>query len=196
MKRLLLGILIALALGWLVLSVVVELEPAYRMETLFPNGPKGRALVLYHPSRDARFSEALSLAAAGAFAAEGFAVDRATMTGETPAAPSGYRVIAVVTNTYYWHPDLPTMRFLGRARFDSLLVIGLVGGAGSTGPSERALAAALRTTGGTVYAVRPFWLWRPNDESRHGVPNRRVAEERAAALVREAVRTLPLRPPQ
>ncbi len=188
MKRALLPVVVLLAIAWVSVSIIVEIEPSDRQETLATTGRNGRVLILYHPSRDAHFTDELSLAAARAFAQAGYAVDRRTMTSKTPDRPTGYRVIAVVTNTYYWTPDRPTLRYLHRAHFDSVMAIGLVGGAGSTGRAERVLDGALRRTGAQVYATRPFWVWRPNDESRTGVPNRRVAEERVDAFVKEVVR--------
>jgi hypothetical protein len=58
----------------------------------------------------------------------------------------------------------------------------VIGGAGSTGRSQRLLEAALRGTGARVLQVRSLWLWRPNDESRLKESNRRVALELARQL--------------
>jgi hypothetical protein len=182
MKRVVLGLAIALALAWVIISVIVEREGTPRLEHLGGGTGKGKALVLYHPSRDARFSDELSLAFAEGLMAAGFAVDRGTLTSETPAHPEGYAIIGVVSNTYYWTPDLPTMHYLSRARMEGLPVVGLIGGAGSTGRSQRVLEAALRRTGATVIDVRSFWLWRPNDETRLAEPNRQVALDRARQL--------------
>jgi hypothetical protein len=60
----------------------------------------------------------------------------------------------------------------------------LIGGAGSTGRSERVLTRLIEGTGAAVLQVRSFWLWRPNDETRSGAANRAVALERANALGR------------
>ena len=175
MKRPALGLLLVLAAVWAVISVIVELEGEYRFETLKGGAGKGRALVLFHPSRDAHFSDDLSLAFAEGLMAAGFDVDRATLTSETPARPEAYNLIAVVSNTYYWTPDLPTLRYLRRARLQGIAAAGLIGGAGSTGRSQRVLDLALRGTGATVIETRSFWLWRPNDETRARESNREVA---------------------
>ncbi len=42
-----------------------------------------------------------------------------------------------------------------------------MGGAGSTGRSERMLNEALQRAGGRHAETRSFWLARPNDEARH-----------------------------
>jgi len=174
-----------LLLGVAGVSVAVEREAQYVREELGGPGP-ARALVLYHPSRDATFSDDLSLAVARGFQEAGLGVVRATVTRDTPAHPEGYAVIAVVANTYWWTPDLPTLRYLRRARFDGTPVVGLIGGAGATGRSERMLGEALRATGGTVVGTRSFWLLRPNDETRMDEPNRGVALELARRFASEA----------
>lgn len=173
------------AAAWLALSVAVELEGAYVQQDLGGPGP-AKALVLYHPSRDAHFSEDLSLAAAEGLKAAGFRVTRATLTGRTPARPKGYALVVIVSNTYYWTPDLPTLHYLERARLDSITVLGLIGGAGSTGRSQRVLHQALRSTGATVLPTHSFWLWRPNSEQRTQMANRQVALGQARQLSQEA----------
>lgn len=190
MKPIVLGLGLALVVGLLVLGVVVEREGPYVFEALGPGAGAGRALVLYHPSRDAHFSDDLSLALAQGLMQAGLAVDRATLTANTPAHPAGYAIVGVVSNTYYWTPDLPTLRYLRRAQFDSTLVVGLIGGAGATGRSRQLLDRALRASGGTVLTTRAFWLWRPNDETRMGEPNRVVALDLARKLGREAAEHL------
>lgn len=99
MKRLAVGLLFVLAVVWAIISVIVEVEGEYRFETLKGGAGKGRALVLFHPSRDAHFSDDLSLAFSEGLMAVGFDVDRATLTSETPARPEGYAIVAVVSNT-------------------------------------------------------------------------------------------------
>lgn len=160
-------------------------EAAFVHEDLGGTGP-ARALIFYHPSRDAGFSDDLSLSVARAFQEAGFTVERETVTGETPSSPAGYDIIAVVSNTYFWTPDKPTRRYLDRARLDGLPAIGLIGGAGATGRSERLLGDALREAGARVVATRSFWLLRPNDESRMDEANRAVALDLARRFAEEA----------
>jgi hypothetical protein len=106
-------------------------------------------------------------------------VERATITRSTPPHLEGYAIVAVVSNTYYWTPDLPTLRYLRRARLGGRMAIGLMGGAGSTERAERLLAESLRQTGAESVETRSFWLWRPNDEARTNESNREVAMELA-----------------
>ena len=55
------------------------------------------------------------------------------------------------------------------------VILGVVGGAGSTGRSERLLGEALNAAARGEVHTRSFWLWRPNDKQRMDVPNRGVA---------------------
>ena len=167
--------------GLVALSVAVQKESVYTLRDLGGQGP-AKALVLFHPSRDAHFSDDLSMAFSDGLKAAGFAVDLATLTAATPVDPKGYPLIGVVSNTYFWTPDLPTLRYLDRANMDGALVVGLMGGAGSTTRSERILKEALRKTGARRIETRSFWLWRPNDRQRMNEPNRDVALQCARQL--------------
>ena len=170
-----------LLIGLGVLTAYIEAEAPSRHESLGGAG-QAKALVLYHPSRDAGFSDDLSMAFADGLKLAGLAVERATLTSATPASPKGYALVAVVSNTYWWTPDLPTLRYLDRARLDSIPVVALIGGAGATGRSQRVLEEALGRTGAKVLAARSFWLWRPNDEARMNETNRTVALDMARRL--------------
>jgi hypothetical protein len=178
MKKWALFSILVLLAGLAVITVMVELEGAYQQESLGGEGP-AKALVLFHPSRDARFSDELSLALSDGLKEAGFSVERATLTQDTPGAPKEYALIAVVSNTYWWTPDLPTLHYLARARLDGIAAIGLIGGAGATGRSRQMLDDALRQTGAKVIQTRSFWLFRPNDETRMSEDNRAVARELA-----------------
>jgi hypothetical protein len=170
----------AFAIGTIVLTLlatitaVVEHEAEYKEEIIGGEG-RAQALILFHPSRDARFTDDLSLALADGLKVAGFSVSRATLTRNTPQTPKDYALIAVVSSTYWWSPDIPTLRYLAHARLGGVQVIGLIGGAGSTGRSERLLDEALRKTGATVIRTRSFWIWRRNDVESTSEPNRQVA---------------------
>jgi hypothetical protein len=174
MNKLLIGLVLLPLMVLAAVSVWVEMEAADRHEALGGQGPQ-KALVLYHPSRDAHFSDDLSAAFADGLKASGLAVERATLNSNTPAAPQGYALIAVVSNTYYARPDLPTLHYLERARLDGTAVIGLIGGLGSTDAAQRRFDQALRRTGARVLDTRSYWIWRPNDPAAAGEPNRAVA---------------------
>jgi hypothetical protein len=191
-KKILLFAACALIAGWGAISFVVQLEGPYRQEEIGSAAhPRGKALILYHPSRDAHFAEDLSSAVAQGLVDGGYAVTLETMTSRTPARPEGFDIVAVVSNTYYGAPDLPTTRYLKRARFDGMLALGLMGGAGSTDRSQKILDEALHRTNATVLATRSFWTMRPNDESRMKEPNRDVATDLARQFARQATHAAP-----
>jgi hypothetical protein len=192
MKVIAIAIGLILLLGAVLVTVYVEFPAAYKHEGLGNEGSEGRAraLVLYHPSRDAHFSDDLSLAVADGLKAAGFSVDRATLGGDTPATPQGYTLVAVVSNTFWYTPDLPTLFYLGRARLEGIPAIGLIGGAGSTDRSQAKLDEALRKTGARVIRTRSFWIARPNDEKRMAEPNRQVALDMAKQFGEESGRSV------
>ena len=183
----LLGFLAVAAIA--AVTIYVERQADYQHEVLSQGG-KARALVLFHPSRDAHFSDDLSLALAEGLATAGFSVDRETLTRATPPEPEDYALIAVVSNTYWWTPDRPTLQYLQRARFDGRYAVGLIGGAGATGRSERMLDVALRGTGARLLQTRSFWLMRPNDEAHTKGSNRAVALQLARQFGETSGRTV------
>jgi hypothetical protein len=180
-----------LLLGVIALTVAVEIESTYKHEIL-SDGTANRALILFHPSRDAHFSDDLSISLAEGLKAAGFSVHRATLTSDTPSAFEGYELIAVVSNTYWWTPDLPTLSYLERARFNGVNVIGVIGGGGATERSQRMLDEALHKTGANVVGTRSLWLWRPNDESRMTEPNKQVALQLAKVFGVESAKKVAL----
>ena len=179
--RLLIGFAGTALGGFAMVTLVVEQEADYTLQSLGGEG-EPKALILYHPSRDAHFTDELSLAVAEGLKAAGYAVDRATLTGTTPDQPKGYRLLVVVSNTYFWTPDLPTLRYLKRARLDRLPTVGVIAGAGATGRSQRVLERSLSDSGAAVIAMRSLWIARPNDEHRPTEPNREVALQLARQL--------------
>lgn len=132
-------------------------------------------MILYHPSRDARFSDELTEALARGFEDAQFSVERWTMTGETPARPEGFEVTAVVSNTFYAQPDWPTGRYLKRADLKGVPVIAIMAGAGSTERAQQKLTDALKAAGADLRGVQPLWISRPNDPTRQNEDNRAVA---------------------
>jgi hypothetical protein len=180
-RRIAIVIALLLLLGGVGVTVYVEREAEPKRESVSRDGD-ARALVIYHPSRDARFSDEISMAVAQGLKDAGFAVDRETTTSSTSAKPQGYTVIAVVANTFWFQPDRPTLRYLARARLDGIKAIGLTCGAGSTDRSERLLSEALKKTGANLFETRSYWISRPNDETRIEAQNRAVAIEKARAF--------------
>lgn len=166
------------------LTFWVEAEAPFRVEHIAV-GPAGKALILYHPSRDAQFSDQLTDALAQGFEARSLGVDRWTITSRTPALPTGYAVIAIVSNAFFWAPDQPTQRYLKRARLDDQNVIAIIAGGRATDRAEAILTKAIRAAGANLIAVRPLWTSRPNEPGTSAVVNRLVAMEIATRMARE-----------
>ena len=184
-KVILLTVVGFLLCGVAIVSVVVEREAEYTLQSLGGDGGF-KALILYHPSRDAHFTDDLSMAVAEGLKAAGYSVDRATLTSVTPARPKGYRLLVVVSNTFFWTPDLPTLRYLERARLDRVRTVGVIAGAGATSRSQRVLERALSDSGAALIGMRSFWTAKPNDAHRLSEPNREVALQLARQLGFEA----------
>lgn len=182
--RLVLVVVAAALIGALAVTWYVQKEAPLRQETLAAKG-RARALILYHPSRDAHFSDELTEALAQGFADKQISVVRWTMTEETPARPQGFAVVAVVSNTFYSRPDRPTMQYLERADLNDIPVIAIMAGAGSTARAQSILADALSRTGADLREVRSLWTYRPNDETRTTENNRAVARSIARELARK-----------
>lgn len=181
LKMILFVVLGLVLCGVAIVTFVVEREADYSLQSLGGEG-EPKALILYHPSRDAHFTDDLSLALADGLKAAGYSVDRATLTGVTPDQPKGYRLLVVVSNTFFWTPDLPTLRYLKRARLGHLPTLGVIAGAGATTRSQEMLERSLSGSGAQVIGTRAFWTARPNDEHRMGEPNRDVALQLARQL--------------
>lgn len=170
-----------------VVTLWVEREAAFRKERLIAEG-RAKALILYHPSRDAHFSDDLTMALARGFQEQNFAVERWTMTSQTPPDPTGFALIAVVSNTFYGAPDWPTQAYLERARLAEQPVIAIIAGSGTTQRAQLSLAKMIKATGARLLEIRPLWTTRPNDPARASGSNRQIAMDIAQAMAREAGR--------
>jgi hypothetical protein len=193
LKWIILAVVAIALIGAIAVTWYVQREAPFKQDKLVSAG-REKALILYHPSRDAHFSDELTEALAQGFADTQFSVERWTMTGETPAQPQGFAVIAVVSNTFYARPDRPTMHYLERADFKSAPVIAIMAGAGSTDRAQGLMTDALKRSGADLRTVRSLWISRPNDEARMTEDNRAVARSIArkmASDVGAAVRSAP-----
>jgi hypothetical protein len=147
-----------------IVSILVEREAA-PAETWVGSETRGEALVLYHPSRDAGFSDVLAQAVVRGFRTAGFRVALVTTTKQARSDLRRFAIVAIVANTYYWSPDRPTLSYLRRVSLIGKSVIGIMAGAGSTAAAERKLGEAIRGAGAAQVETRSVWLFRPNDEA-------------------------------
>jgi hypothetical protein len=131
----------------------------------------------------------LSISVAQGLKNLGYSVERATMAKMTSTDLSDYAFVAVVSNTFWGTPDLPTLHYLARARLKGIPTIGLMCGAGSTDKSQKKLEEALRRTGASPVQTQSYWTKRPNDEKQMEAPNRVVAQQMAQQFAVEAGRS-------
>lgn len=184
-KWIVLGLVVIVIVAVVAITIYVEREAPFEQDRL-AEGTAGKALILYHPSRDAHFADELTNSLARGFADRNLGVERWTMTGETPPHPEGFAVIAVVSNTFYQGPDWPTARYLARAEFKGTPVIAIMAGSGSTERAQLALGNAIDRTGARVLAVRSLWITRSNEPSQPTADNRQAAMMIARKLAGDA----------
>ena len=186
-KSAMLAVIAIIVLGVLGVTFWVETEAPFRKERL-ATGTAGKALILYHPSRDAHFADDLTRAVGRGFEEEGLAVERWTMTRRTPARPENFAIVAVVSNTFFGAPDWPTQRYLETARFEDQKLLAILGGGGITDRAEISLIQAIGRTGADLLAHRALWTSRPNQPGAAAASNRALAMEIAQAMARDAGR--------
>lgn len=178
----------------IVVTVWVQAEAPFRKEKLVRSG-RASALILYHPSRDAHFSDDVTMALARGFEEDGFSVERWTITRQTPARPMGFNVIAVVSNTFFWAPDWPTQRYLERADLGDQQVLAILGGGGNTHRAQLALMRDIGKTGAHLVAIKDLWTSRPNGPDVKPGGNREMAMQIARRLARDVGKKVLMVPP-
>lgn len=170
----LLALLVIAVLCIIGITVWVQGEAPFRKERL--GGPgRAKALILYHPSRDAHFSDDLTMALAHGFEASGFSVERWTMTSHTPTRPRGFAVIALVSNTFFWAPDWPTRDYLDRADLGGQNLVAILAGGGNTRRAQMTLIRDIQDSGAHLLTVRELWTSRPNGSGGTSGTNREQA---------------------
>jgi hypothetical protein len=160
------------------LQVAIEREVTSEIEVRGPDGRAGIALMLYHPGLSG-LQEQLTDAYADGLVEAGWRVERTTTSAAAPVDLTGYDLLVLGVHTYWWAPDGPTRRYLGRVEdLDGLPVVALVSALGAAGRALRVTEVRIEAAGGTPQAVLPFYVLRPNDETDPR-PNDQVALEAA-----------------
>jgi hypothetical protein len=180
-------VLAVVLIGIVGVTAWVQAEAPFRKDRLV-NAGHAKALILYHPSRDAHFSDGISMALARGFEEADFEVERWTMTRQTPARPQGFDVIAIVSNTFFWAPDWPTQRYLARADLSGENVIAVLGGGGHTERAQVAFARDIGNSGARLLSIRALWTSRANEPGVNPAGNRQLAMQIAHRLARDAGR--------
>jgi hypothetical protein len=178
-------LLVITLIGIVGVTAWVQAEAPFRKDRLADAG-RTKALILYHPSRDAHFSDDVTMALARGFEEAGLAVERWTMTRETPAHPQGFAVIAIVSNTFFWAPDWPTQRYLERADLHGQNVLAILGGGGNTQRAQVAFVGDIGKSGARLLAIRALWTSRPNEADAKPAGNRQLAMQIAHRMARDA----------
>jgi hypothetical protein len=95
------------------------------------------------------------------------------------------KLVIIGTNTYYWHPDLPTMNFIkiNDENLKDQNVVVLVGGFGDTRRAEKKMKDIMSKIKANLLAIKSLWIQRPNDEKRMDEDNREVAKDIAVKTV-------------
>lgn len=192
--------LIFLMLALLVIAVLciigitawVQAETPFRRERLGGAG-RAKALILYHPSKDAHFSDDITMALAHGFEADGFAVERWTMSRHTPARPRGFAIIAVVSNTFFWAPDWPTQDYLDRADLGGQNTIAIMAGGGNTRRAQLVLMREIQDSGATLLTIRELWTSHPSIADTKPGSNREQAMQIARQIAQDAGRQVLMR---
>jgi hypothetical protein len=147
------------------LQLAIEREVTSEVEVRGLDGRAGTALMLYHPGLSA-LQEQLTDAYADGLVEAGWRVERTTTSAAAPVDLTGYDLLVLGVHTYWWAPDGPTRRYLGRvADLDGLPVVALVSALGAAGRALRVTEARIEAAGGAPQAVLPFYVLRPNDET-------------------------------
>lgn len=133
------------------------------------------------------------MALAHGFEADGFAVERWTMSRHTPARPRGFAIIAVVSNTFFWAPDWPTQDYLDRADLGGQNTIAIMAGGGNTRRAQLVLMREIQDSGATLLTIRELWTSHPNIPDTKPGSNREQAMQIARQIAQDAGRQVLMR---
>ena len=176
--RVLIWVLSPILLIWLALTLWVQQPRAMASWTTEPEGEKGKALILYNPDPIYDLDAQLARAFSEGLASQGWASEVAAYETFQDSIPPQQDLCILIANTYNWAPDWPTRHFIERASWlEGQPVVALTLGSGATGRSQRFLEEVLEARRVVLKGSRTYWLLRPNDESRPGEPNVRVARD-------------------
>ena len=146
----------------------------------------GTALIRYNPDLFYNLDHQVSRAFAEGLAEEGWQVDVVTTAGTEGLDPMGYDLYVFCANTYNWAPDRQVSKLIRSASYlRGKPAAAITLGSGSTGRSQRLLEELLLEKGAKLIRSETYWLMKPNDESRPGVPNTQVAREAAFRMGHE-----------
>jgi hypothetical protein len=130
-----------------------------------PGGIK-TALILYHPGLTS-FSHDVAYAFADGLMINDWRVEIATPSTQAPSDLSRYDLLVVLTNTYAFTPDKPTMRQLERwGDLDGIETFLVTLGAGSVQESKKSLENMISASNGEIVQSLALFSMAPNEGDR------------------------------
>ena len=144
------------------LSLMVNAEVVSDVEVLNPNGSGGTALLTYHPGRSG-YQEMLTQGFSEGLVANGWRVEIATASQETPTDLSGYDLLVLSAPTYDWVPAKPIRRYLERlGDLGGQPTAVIISAAGKTSLSLPMMEDLVREANGDLVASYALWTLVPN----------------------------------
>ncbi len=151
----------------------------------------GRALIQYNPDLFYNLDHQVSRAFAEGLVEEGWQVELVTTDEAARIDPEGFDLYVYCANTYNWSPDRQVSKAIRSASYlKGKPAAAITLGSGSTARSKRLLEELIRGREALLIRSETYWLMKPNDESRPGVPNTQVAREKARHMGQECARQL------
>jgi hypothetical protein len=143
-------------------SVVMNNDVITELIIKNPQGAKA-ALVLYHPGLTS-FSHDIAYAYADGLVSNNWRVEIATSSTQAPTNLSKYDLLVILSNTYAFTPDKPTIRQIERigdlSRIQTVLI---TLGAGSAQESKQSLESIVNASNGDIVQSLLLYSMAPNE---------------------------------
>jgi len=171
------GTVVAILVGWLILTVYVEREGAAKEWTFGTPGSTHKALIIFDPDPFYNLDEKVCASFARALSENGFQIDMQTVAIAERSLPQQYDLFVYCANTYNWRPDWAIQGFVRSRRetHKGKPIVAITLGAGSTKSSQDSFEQIIANSNGTLISSYSLWLWRPNDETKPKEPNVEMA---------------------
>jgi flavorubredoxin len=162
----------------------VSREVASQVEVLNPGGDRGTALVVYHRGRR-RFLHKVISAFAEGLVSSGWRVESTTASSQAPADLTGYDLLVLGGQTYFWSPVGPIRDYVSKlGDLGGKPTVIIITGFGATGRSISIMERLVQGANGQLVRSLSLTTVRPNDEEDPR-PNEEVAVEMATRAGRE-----------
>lgn len=170
-------IIISLLL-WTALTIWVEIEGPAKWTQLGSPVDSLKVLVVYDPDPIYNLDEQICNEIARGIASGNIEVIVASVAATHENIIANFDAIVVCANTYNWAPDWAITRFIkSNPQFETLPVVAVTVGSGSTSASHHRLNKLLGSRGADVIDEHEWWLMRPNDKLRMEEENVKIAKE-------------------